>query len=312
MDIILHLGAHRTGSTSFQHYMRAHAAGLEASGIGFWGPWRTRRGLLDGVAAPRQSAAQAARHRGRLAVNLIGAARRGQRLLVVSDENMLGTPRRNLRGATLYHDAGERLARLSRAVGQPRRIALQIRSLDAWWASAMAWLIPRGEALPDAARLARIAAAPRSWRHVVTDIACACPGSEIMVTPFESYGNRPDRLLRAMTGAAPLPPLGAGGGFWANRRPDLEALRACLAARAEAQPDLRADGPRWQPFEAAQVAALRETYADDLFWLMAGADGLAQLRQEEAPAGPGHTPAAGLQERGRGYDGSARRLAPHR
>jgi hypothetical protein len=313
MDVILHLGAHRTGTTSFQNHLRAQPAALAAAGIGFWGPWRTRAGLLEGVTAPRQSAAAAARREGRLAVNLAAAAGRGLSTLLVSDENMLGTPRRNLRRGALYHDAGERLARLSRAFGGPRRVVLQIRALDAWWASALAWLLPRGEALPSAAQLARLAENPRGWRQVITDIACACPGSEIVVTPFEQFGNRPDRLLRVITGVDGLPPLrGSSAALWANRRPDLDRLRACLAERGQPGGWLSADGPRWQPFAPAQLACLRERYADDLHWLCAGADGLARLRQEEAPAGPGHTPAAGLQERGRGHDGSARRLAPHR
>ncbi|WP_418591894.1 hypothetical protein [Ponticoccus sp. (in: a-proteobacteria)] len=311
MDVILHLGAHRTGSTSFQHWLRAHRAGLQAAGIGFWGPWRTRSGLLNGIADPRQSAQAAARRAGRLGLNLARAKRHSLGALVVSDENMLGTPRRCLRRGVLYHDAGERLARLSQAFGQPRRIVLQIRSLDAWWASGMAWLIPRGEAVPAPEYVARIAGSARSWRHVVTDIACACPGTEIVVTAFETYGNRPDRLLAAMTGRTDRMPLRAGT-FWANRRPDLATLRACLAGRGQDGGALRADGPRWQPFDAAQVAELRERYADDLFWLMSGADGLASLRQEEAPARPGIHPAAGLKDKGQGHDRSARRLAPHR
>ena len=55
MDIILHLGAHRTATTSFQHYLRANAAGLGAAGIGVWGPETTRDGLLAGVIPPRGS-----------------------------------------------------------------------------------------------------------------------------------------------------------------------------------------------------------------------------------------------------------------
>lgn len=311
MDVILHVGAHRTGSTSFQQYLRAHRAGLEDLGIGFWGPWRTRTGLLDGIVSPGQGRAQVARRAGRLRMTLADCARRDLTALVVSDENMLGTPRRNLRHGALYHDAGERLARLSHAFGQPRRVVLQIRALDAWWASAIAWLVPRGEALPGPAHLDRIAADPRGWRQVITDIACACPGSEIVVTPFETFGNRPDRLLSVMTGQGALPVTRAGA-FWANRRPDLKALRACLAERGQDGGELRTDGPRWQPFDPAQGATLRERYADDLFWLLSGADGLAILRREEAPVRPGHTPATGPQEKGRGHDGSARGLAPHR
>ena len=71
--------------------------------------------------------------------------------------------------------------------------------------------------------------------------------------------------------------------------------------------DLPASEEPWQPFDPAQRAALRETYADDLFWLRAGADGLARLVEEpgtdmaelQPPAGPharGHD--NGQQERG--------------
>ena len=34
---------------------------------------------------------------------------------------------------------------------------------------------------------------------------------------------------------------------------------------------------RWQPFTQDEAAVLHEKYADDLFWLAAGAEGLAQL-----------------------------------
>lgn len=49
MDIILHLGAHRTASTSFQRYMRSVSDALAAGGTGFWGPGRTRKGLFHRV-----------------------------------------------------------------------------------------------------------------------------------------------------------------------------------------------------------------------------------------------------------------------
>ena len=45
MDVILHLGAHRTGSTSFQEYMTR----VQSGDVAYWGPKITRGGLLDGV-----------------------------------------------------------------------------------------------------------------------------------------------------------------------------------------------------------------------------------------------------------------------
>lgn len=49
MKVILHIGAHRTGTTSFQSYMRRNADFMRIRRIGFWGPLRTRGGLFAGV-----------------------------------------------------------------------------------------------------------------------------------------------------------------------------------------------------------------------------------------------------------------------
>ena len=70
MEIILHLGAHRTASTSFQYYLRKNGARLAASGIGVWGPCQTRNGLMEGVLPRPDSPARpdhAARAQGRIA-----------------------------------------------------------------------------------------------------------------------------------------------------------------------------------------------------------------------------------------------------
>ena len=70
---------------------------------------------------------------------------------------------------------------------------------------------------------------------------------------------------------------------------------------------LRGPGDRWSPFLHAEVAALRETYADDMFWLTAGASGLATLTEDldrteaEWPTGP--------LTKGQGNDIKQRRMA---
>ena len=52
MQVIFHLGAQRSATTTFQHYMRSHMQALSTSGIGFWGPQRLReRGLFEGLYA---------------------------------------------------------------------------------------------------------------------------------------------------------------------------------------------------------------------------------------------------------------------
>ena len=75
--VFIHAGAHRTGTTSFQHYLRARQSALGARGIGFWGPWRTRDGLLSDVAQPPVRPDTARRAEGRVQIALRRSQARG-------------------------------------------------------------------------------------------------------------------------------------------------------------------------------------------------------------------------------------------
>lgn len=278
MDIILHPGAHRTASTAYQAYLRGNTAALLAQGCGFWGPLRTRKGLLHGLGQPPRTAADrktAERAAGRVRVNLARARMSGLRHLIVSDENMLGNMRRCLSARRLYHDVGERMARFGVAFGPVTRVHLTIRNQADWWSSVLACMVARGVAVPHPETLDRIAGASRTWRDVVLDLACALPGADIVVTPFEAAAGRPDRVFTIATGeTAPR----AGRNVWVNRAPRRDDLRRLVDERGEAPRLALPPGPgRWRPFDAAQTAALREAWADDIHWLRAGADGLARI-----------------------------------
>ncbi|RKF14918.1 hypothetical protein D6850_08605 [Roseovarius spongiae] len=313
MDIILHLGAHRTASTSFQLYMRRNRRALGAAGIAFWGPRQTRNGLLNGaISTPgtMPAARQLRRARGRIALQVYKLREAGMQRLVLSDENLIGSPRRNIRDMRLYPAAGERMARYREALGgRIARVVLSIRAQDAYWTSLLAYSIPRGGALPDSARLKRIAQEPRSWRDVITDLACALPGTELCVLPHEAFASRPERKLAAMC-AMDAPPLCAAR-EWLNRSPRPDELRALLAERGEApQLDAAPGDAQWTPFNPAQKAAMRESYADDIYWLRAGADGLAILTETPAEAGTVKTPALRAEtRRGSRHDQGQRHLA---
>ncbi|MEQ6247338.1 hypothetical protein ABMC89_00460 [Sulfitobacter sp. HNIBRBA3233] len=279
MDIILHVGAHRTGTTSFQHYLRHNRDRLLADRTVIWEPSLLRRGMFDGL-FPRERVLNGRnlqrRAMGRVRLHAVQALRAGADRLVISEENIIGAPRACLRATTLYPAAGERLARLGMALeGRVRRVVIGVRSQDLWWASVAAYAVGKGHAVPHPARRADIAQNPRSWRDVITDMACALPGAEIVVAPFERMAGRSDRLLEIATGR-PAPTEAAD--VWLNRSPDRRGLADRLEQAAMPGDDLWQG--RWQPFDAAQVSALREAYADDMMWLTAGADGLARLTEE--------------------------------
>lgn len=308
MDVILHIGAHRTASTSFQAYMRCNAQELARQGTGFWGPKRTRGGVLSGVIpvlSPVPPKRQLKLARGRILTQIGMVEARGFSRLIVSDENMIGTPRQNLRKSALYGAIGPRLAQFHHAFdGRITRIALSIRSLESYWASLLNYAVKRGHSMPSAQLLEQIVAETRSWRDVITDVACAMPDVELLVMPFEIYAGQPEAKLRLMTNGG-QGTLARGTGAvkaplkhhrkWLNRGPDMAQLAQILLERGAPLPDFAnpnarddafQDAPlegRWQPFTRAQIAQLREKYYDDLYWLRAGADGLATLTEETSP-----------------------------
>lgn len=309
MQVIVHLGAHRCATTSFQDYLRFNAPALAEQGLEVWGPDRTRHGLFHGIlptpsATPQSKAAK--RAKGRLRMRLDQSRAAGVQQLVISDENMIGSLRENIRLAGLYDGIGERLARFHEAFdGAVSVLAVNLRSLESYWTSALTYAVARGHPVPTTGLLDRLAGSPRSWRDVLTDIACSMPDVEIRVLPFETFGGRPEVQLELLTGLA---------GPRENARmrhaasPRLEELRAMMStSAARALPD--GEG-RWRPFDEVQTAALRECYADDLMWLAAGADGLSQIRLMNDPdkQAAGDNPLQNDLTRGRPHD-EDRRLA---
>lgn len=305
MDVILHLGAHRTGSTSFQDALRRNGERLGAAGIGFWGPRRTRSGLLAGaLPQPGLDPVRAARRaRGRMRLQLAQTAASGVQSLLISDENMIGTVRANIRARSLYPDIGERMARYAQVFdGRVTRIVLNIRALDLWWSSAIAYGVSRGVSLPGHQALNTIAQSRRSWRDVITDLACAVPDVDLRILPFERFAGRAGAIMTAGAGCDVTLP---ASDVWLNRAPDAAALRALLAERGTDATLVCGDQSqtgRWPPFTPDQSATLRAAYADDLAWLAAGADGLASLTQDPERTRAGQTLPFAPQTQGHEHD----------
>lgn len=301
MDIILHFGAHRTASTSFQAYLAQNETPLARQGLAVWGPKQTRGGLFAGV-WPEPGlmgvASQHKRARGRIALALRKLREAGTEQVIITDENILGTPRQNIRSAALYPAAGERLARLFAAFdGRITLAALSVRSPDSYWASVMAMSVARGHPMPGPKRLMAIAQSPCSWRDVITDAACAMPGTPLQVLPHEAFGATPERRLAAMVTQPLTAPL-THARMRLNAAPRLPQMcRALQQAGRDTTHLLGGDGP-FRPFARSDAAALQETYADDLFWLAAGAEGLATLITHTTRSTEGKTPGAALTERG--------------
>lgn len=309
MQVCLHLGAHRCATTSFQEYLRQNAPELETLGIEYWGPGRTRKGLFHGilpVSAVGSVKEQTRRAQGRVRMHLAKSQARGCKQLLISDENLIGDCRSNLRQGEIYSAVGERMARYGAAFGgQVNSIALNIRSLETYWASVLCYAVARGTMVPSPLQIQSLAESRRSWRDVITDIACAVPDVAIHVLPFETFGGRPELQLSLLTGqSAPM----SHARVRLNASLRLQELRRALGPTAVAA-QLPADEGRWRPFDEYQTAQLRENYADDLMWLAGGADGLAQLVQDPEQQAAGLNLPQTDETRGTPDDKQDRRLA---
>ena len=274
MDVILHVGAHRTASSAAQRLLERGAGAARARGVEVWTPRQTRAGLLSGVLGdpsrddPRRDAL-AHRAAGRIAMRRAALTREGATRLVISEENLLGGLRENAALAKLYPSARARLARAARALPGLAELHLAIRSPDMWWTSAFAFLITRGAPPPSDDAIDAVARARRGWRQVVEDAAAAMPQARLVVWSYEGAG-RPEAVANRLTGLR-LPPLRAA----IAASPSATALEARLAA--EGWPaTLPRVGDVWAPFPPDLRATLRDRYAEDVEWLASGADGLAE------------------------------------
>lgn len=308
MDVILHLGAHRTGTTSFQDYMRRHTDDCAAHAVGFWGPRRTRRGLYAEL-LPQNQSSEATRRRAETRIRLAidRAQSKGMGRLIISDENMIGSVRDNIRSGQLYPRIAERMSHIAEAFdGRITAVIFSVRGLDRYQCSSLAYAVSRGHPVPDRAHLHDMATDPRGWREVVCDLAAALPGVPLQVLPFERFVGRPHTVLSI------------AGGFDAprdtqraclNRSPMLPELRRVLSTKGMSPAALPFGMGRWNPFTNEEHAALREKHADDMMWLTAGADGLATLTEDCLRDRAGQTPPPGALEKGRRDEFEERRMA---
>ncbi|WP_270729331.1 hypothetical protein [Shimia sp. Alg240-R146] len=296
MDVILHVGAHLTGVSSLTYYLERNRRKLRDHGLALWTVSDTRKGLFDGLTL-RSGLHGVERRRmrgaGRVRLRCAALEKARAKELLVCDPGILGGVSDNVATERLYPAAGERGARMAHAFeGRVKRVFVNIRALEDYWAAALAHAVTNGFPLPLQSELDRLVTQPRSWRRVITDLAAAMPGAEILVAPFERVGERPDDVVEfAVAGRFGAPAnLRVGMG---PQIPQLNALREVLLDRYEDEEDLPDGSGRWQPFNAVQIETLREIYAADLKWLRSGADGLAYLIEEKDPVLAGKRPLVG-------------------
>lgn len=269
-EIILHIGAHRTGTTALQAWLLTNQGAVSRAGIAFRGPESTRSDSFAGLVkhpelVDDEEERRALRAATAIEMEIDRLPDQGATRLIVSEQNLAGTMRDNLARGAIYPDAGRRLGRVSSAFkGRVAAAALTVRGYEGWWGSVMACLVGCGDNLPAPAALA--AGNGPGWPELVEAASPAFPGAAMWLSRYGAPNSGPAAQLAATLGGLAPPEGLATGERCLNRRPEADALRRSLARRGDFS-DAAAIGPgngRWQPFLPGQKLMLARRHRRDL------------------------------------------------
>lgn len=277
----IHLGAHKTATTHLQQTLAEIRPRLVANGIDTIPLETMRRTGFAQMLTRRRPLARVPFLRGPLTRRLIGdllePLRQGPRTVVLSEEKLIGTPRRVF--AEPAYPSIERIVPMLAGLGASADLTLflSIRSFDAQLPSTYAQelrVMPPPEGGFAAIR-ARVRARPPSWFDLVVRIVRAAPGTPIRVWRQEDYRSHRRAITAALCGCdtGPLPDLpdpprtkspSAAAIAEAEALPHdlVPAMRRTIVDAIYAASDAGAD--RFAPFDAEDQAALHRAYAADL------------------------------------------------
>lgn len=188
---LVHIGAHRTGTTSLQLFLEENKSRLLESSIHTFVPPETRQ--FPSVVLPKTGD------------------------IYLSEENILGTMENNIWQMSLYPDAMEFLDRHKKHFDGATAILLSIRDIADWWRSVILFSVERNLPLPTDAALAQIAKSKRNWVNVIKDVRSAFPEVEIFVREFQWKLDNPKQVLKHVSKDEALGPCRL------NRRPQNSA-----------------------------------------------------------------------------------------
>lgn len=280
LQVILHIGAHRTGTTTLQQAIQKNQYNLRQNGLTYWGPRTTRGGIFSGLLRRAEVYEEAdtiqmvKRNSGAIRMEMDRLQRQKQRSLLISEENIMGSMRNNLRDQVLYPGLRRRLVRFADIFGAHcGRVALTIRPYQDYWSSTMAYAIPAGHRAPDQHDLEQLTHQKRGWRQVIGDVSAAFPKAEIMVWEFDRFIGKSGTLFQMLTRGLRGPLRFQPFVEHHNASVHCAALRGVLLDRGDhaAAVRIRAGDGRYMPFDTAQTAQMSARYQEDVNWLRFGA-----------------------------------------
>ena len=297
MQIVLHIGVHKTASTYLQAVLEASRNRLRAEGIGYVTLEEMRSGITARVRRP-----------GLFGSRLKSIARRlvkqhaGCRRLIISDENLSGGSRELIKG-TFCSAAGERTSGFAEALGiHDVSIMVATRSYDSFVSSCYCEHLRHFSFVTPAAYVAAIDIHRLDWAMLIADLCRRFGQERVTVWRFEDFREVEDDVLSAMTGGAAvhwIKPAGSVRPSFSQKAIDaLTALlpllgRKQVSALVEpvAQAMARSDCATFRAYDDETASALRARYDRDMARLESEFPKMRLIRP--ASSGVKHPPGLG-------------------
>ncbi|MCC5988048.1 MAG: hypothetical protein JJT95_10230 [Pararhodobacter sp.] len=236
LEIVLHLGAHKTATTHLQLALGRARAALAGQGVAMFLPDDLRRNGLR--LADCLSALPEDRSHNAVIRKALADAARGARLLLISEENILGSAHQPamIREARLYPDAEARLARLRGLLPAGRvTITLAMRDPAGFLVSAYSQRLLSGRLEAFEHYRDGLDPAALSWHKLVARLRAAMPDAGLVLWAYEDYPAIAGQVLAAMLGRGGARHVRPGPG---RAHPGLSAAaHAALMAEAPALAD---------------------------------------------------------------------------
>jgi hypothetical protein len=278
----IHLGAHKTATTHLQETLAAIRPGLAARGVDFIpNPTVRGQGLASELWRRRPFARLPILGRARMREvieALVDPLRLGPDTVVLSEENIVGTPQQQIYTEVLYPQAAVNVTRLaSLGLRSELTLFLSIRSFDTLLPSAYAEALKHVPPPPGGFEglKGRLLATPPSWFELVRRISSTVPEAPLRIWRQEDYRAHARAVMEQLCGCdlGPLPEIADPS--W-TRSPSASAIAAAEALprdlswaerRARVGEIYAASGEgdhRFRPFSVAEQRQLRTAYELDL------------------------------------------------
>ncbi|QQA42287.1 hypothetical protein [Pelagovum pacificum] len=289
--LILHVGAHKTGTTHFQQGLRAGQATLEEAGCTIYTPpdLRPAPGLAEMLGIAFKGG-----KRDNWTPELLPAAAKGRKTLIISEENVLGqliTPSGQFLGA-LYPHAARRISAVVRAVAPVKPVLfLSIRDPASYVLSAYSQSLLGGYGGDFADFMARMSIDKIRWADLAAAIANVEGVASLRFWKLEDYPAVGSKVINRMASGRVADPAWLShqaSHVGLSKKAVEAALRApsgperALAAKAARAQYLVSDGhERFRPIDDETLALSAEFYEQEVAAMRA----LPGVRQLEPDAG---------------------------